>query len=517
MGICDRGSDSSSSPRRTEMRTLLVIVVGVVVIISQDLWSDQGGSQREGIDSTAQMQVDSVVDRVQQIKALFKIIDPEALDRILSKKPTNRQFLEATDRWTDMNAERWSEIQTRLGDCEELHLQGLLGPPYYAEIPDVRWGLLIRYGRPSNQLIAPCACESGIAGCTLWTYTWPPDSINVEGEEISCQSTVSESYPTQIVEDDENSFPQTSTLRPSTSASRFRNTEGGYDVWISAWIPGNQFTRATLESGLLRISCELFDSAKSAPIRKDSTICNLQAVRGILEATVRPNRRFIRAMGYLCLSSLTPGRYFAHLQLAGGEENSGERWIEIRVESDFDISDMLLIKPSLLSGSNTLPGIVRGVQGSLYDDPECVFSSGTRLRLYAELATALPEGSKLRAVVSILKLPDLKERRIGKVSSGIAVAVSDSLDRPFAEREFDSNSRDAVLRSMNEDSQFTKNQILLDKMFESAAEITPIDLSVDLKKNLKGGRYLLTMTVSDPTSQSFYLSTRREIRVVAAK
>ncbi len=451
------------------------------------------------------------------MQAIFKIIDPIYSKKVLEKAPDYSHYRDHVDDWIGDNQVRWKEVKANLDYCDSLLQAGHLGTAIDASIPDVRWELFIMNGPPANELVLPCECRGGSGACTIWTYVWRPTAGGTRGEEASCQSENGEDYPTKIVPADKDGFPLAGPLWPEINCSRFSTENGGADIWFSIWVPGDQFTRTTLDHAQLKMTAELYDSIGASPVCRDSSYVSLQIMRGILQATKREDRHLIMAMGYITFPNVRPGRYKAHLVVSGAPFNDGGRWQEVVIPNEIAISDLLLLEQSAGTGENMHPGIVRGGKGFLYDSPDASYPPGKLLGLYAE-ATLPGNGDwKYEVSVTLLPLPEVSRPNKSLITVGEAIVISDSLDQPFVNGEWQSPQSQEFLDSLVNAQSSSKSIAVFKKTFESKEAATIIQVSPRLSESLRSGQYMLTLTVSDPERQRYFMTSRRIIRVALAR
>jgi hypothetical protein len=451
--------------------------------------------------------------------ALFEIVSPKYAEKGLQKILDYLRFKRRIDDWIKANPDWWNKVKSNLDYCDSLLKVGELGTDIDAEDPDVRWQLFIEYGTPKDQLTLLGKCGQADTACTVWMLTWPSDSAAKRGLEISCRSTLGLSYPNEIMTSDEKDFPIAYPMWPFVNYAKFPCADGTTDLWFSVWVPGDQFTWLTLDKGQLSMQIDLYDSTKTVLIDSGKQIANLQMMRGILETVASQERRFIRAMGYIGFSTLRPGVYNAHLTVLGAQDNDGESWIEVVVPEEKRISDLLLLEQSMTTGDNVLPGIVRGRLANLYDNPECRLSPRAKFGLYLETTLPSGHGKYFEVWVTLLPIPEVSGWKSTSVKTGKPIVVADSLDRPFTNGEWHSSRNQKLLEEMaksESDSKSSKTITLLRKKFDAPEDRVTIQVAPRLKSNLKSGQYLLTVTITDPERQNYFLSARRVIRIAPA-
>ena len=116
--------------------------------------------------------------------------------------------------------------------------------------------------------------------------------------------------------------------------------------------------------------------------------------------------------------------------------------------------------------------------------------------------------------MTLLPIPEVSGRSSTSITFGKTIVVADSLERPFTKGEWQSSRNQKYLEEMAQsDSKSSKTITLLKKKFAASEERVTIQVAPRLKSNLRSGQYLLTVTVSDPERQSYFLSARRVIRI----
>jgi hypothetical protein len=442
------------------------------------------------------------------------------LNKVLEKASDYAQFRERIIDWSKKNPDRWIEISSRLDYCKDLLQRGQLGTDIDISDPDIRWRLFIENGAPENQLTFSGRYNPVDTACKVWTLVWPSASSGQRGLEISCWSRSGQHYPTEIIPGDDNDFPLAFPIWPFVNYSKFPSSDGTIDLWFSVWVPGDQFTRLTLDSGQLSIRIDLYDSSKTVLVASSEELSNLQIIRGILEAVDSQDRGLIRAMGYIGFSQIKPGKYNAHLTILGGPDNEGQNWMQVIVPEDTKISDLLVLEQSMATGDNVLPGILRGSMANLYDNPECRLAPNAKFGLYLETTLPSEHSKRFEAWATLRPIPEVPIWMSASITTGRPIVVADSLGRPFTKGEWQSSRDQKLLEEMASsefDAKSTKIMTLLKKKFDAPKEgAAVVKFAPRLESDLRSGRYLLTVTISDPERQSYFLSARRVIRVISS-
>ncbi len=455
---------------------------------------------------------------VSRMYALFQIVDSKYAKKVLEKASDYSHFRDRVDGWIADHQQHWNEISERLDYCLDLLQRNQLGTDIDDAEPDIRWRLIIEHGVPQGQGVMPGKFSRGDTVTTIWTIIWPSDDTSQRAQEISCWSRSGREYPTEVIPADDEGFPSASPVWPFVNYSRFPNGDGTVDLWFSIWMPGNQFTRPTLDEGQLSIHVDLYDSSKTTRIASGEETCSLQMIRGVLEVVQRRDRRLTRAMGYVGFASVKPGNYNARLTIWGAPYNEGEEWIHVDIPAKENISDLLILEPSIVTGNDILDGITRGESAGLYDNPECRLRAGKECELYLEAMLPDRPVRDFEVLVTLLRVPEIARRRSAMITSGEPVVLADSLDMPFANGEWQSSRNQKVLEEMSAARSQPGSSgtiTLLRTRFDAPEErIATIRVSPELDPDLRSGQYLLTVTVSDPERGSFFLSAKRVIRIV---
>ncbi len=443
---------------------------------------------------------------------VFSMAAPKYFKKSLAAAPDLRRFQERVDDWIRDNADQWAELKARLEYCRQLQAVGALATPVASSQRDVRWDVFLANGPPAQARILPIRDHSCLQ-CSIWTYTWlPVDSLQFP-YEISCKSESEVSYPTEIIIPDREGFLSAYIIEPLVHAAHFPSREGRGELWFSIWVRGNELTRPTLDLAQLTIQVELYDAQRSKLITARSSTCDLQLLRGVLEATERRSRRFIRAMEYIVFPEIAAGSYQAHITVTGAFANEGDCWVDVKIAGQSRISDLLILHSASSSASAESPGIMRSARDGLCNNPEAVFAPGSTLSLYAE--AMLPQGfaGSYEASVTLLPIPAVARSRKSTVELGIAIAVADSLERPLGNRAFHSLPK-YQLDSLMSAGQVPSNSVeVFRRQFDLEESNGVLELNCPLSRKLNTGEYLLTLTVTDPKQQRFFLTTSRLIQI----
>lgn len=444
---------------------------------------------------------------------VFSIFDEKFASKTLAKAPDYVHFRDRVNDWMAADSSTWNLIKTHLDYCNQLRLESKLGTDIDSEDPDIRWIFFLAYGEPSNVLVLPCRCTEGDGACSLWTYTWLPTETDQPGDELSCRSRPNMSFPTTFVPNDDAGFLNACPIWPMVNCSQFPVAGGMADVWFSVWVPGNQFTRPTLDTARLKVEVEIFDSSRTLSVMKGSSNSELQTIRGLLEATNHQDRFRIRAMDYIGFANVRPGSYSAHVTIVGARNNDGDAWLDFEISAVSRTSDLLILKNNAAASDNTGPGIIRGTRSGLYDNPEATFARGEKLNLYVE--SELPRESKgdIEVWATLLPIPEIQRSHKAKVTTGASVVVADSLDNPILSDKWQTPDEQKLLENLARSHSDAKAITLLRKRFDTNGTALQLELAPRLNNDLKTGKYLLTVTISDPKHKSDILTARRIIKV----
>ncbi len=444
---------------------------------------------------------------------LFRIADPQFFKKTLSKAPDLSRFRDCVKAWIKNHESRWTEMRSRLDYCRRLQSTGALATSLTSPQRDVRWDLFLEHGPPVQARVLPLKDRMN-APCSVWTYTWlAPDSAQT-AHASSCKSMPGDAYPSQLITPDRDGFLSALLIEPLVQSSFFPTREGSGELWFSIWVKGDELSRPTLDLARLAIRVELYNQFRSKLIAEQTSFCDLQLLRGVLEASDRASRQYIRAMEYVVFPGVAGGSYQAHVTVCGASANDGDRWLAVDVPGQSRISDLLILHPVPASSHAEQTGIVRSTRGSLYNNPEAVLAPGSSLSLYAEALLPQEYSGSFEVSVTLLAIPAVTRSRKSSIEVGNAIAVADSLNRPLENRAFNSlpqSQLDSLLRATTTFGQVIE---IYRKRFSSDTADNVIEVSCPLSRNLKTSQYLLTLTITDPNQQRFFLPTRRTIQIV---
>lgn len=145
--------------------------------------------------------------------------------------------------------------------------------------------------------------------------------------------------------------------------------------------------------------------------------------------------------------------------------------------------------------------------------PSASSPPGASLDLYLETQLPYENERRFEFVVTLLPIPEVSGRKKSFVEFGEVVAVADSLDQPFEKGEWLTSRGQELLDSLARHRPSSNVITLETKESQGTGDLTVIELSPVLKRNLKSGSYLLAVTVSDPEEQRYFFASHRVIRI----
>lgn len=346
---------------------------------------------------------------VTETYTLFRIIEPKYAKEQLEKNIDYRAFEHRVENeWKPSHFERWNEVTKILDFCR----QERLGTAIDDVDPDSRWELFLRYGKPRYNTPFTILCGGGSDECTSWNFTFDPQQEGEPPPTASCVIRPGMGYPTEILDTEEQSLPVAQPIYPSVTYSRFYDdlANGAVDLWFSIWYSGDQFTRTTVDHAELTTKVELWDSSNTIRIDDDETTHSIDAIRGTLKAMKGDARAKVKVMRYVHFR-VRPGRYKAHVHVIGADNfNEGGGWYKdpIVVPEQSDMSDLLVLAPNLVQGTEVAGCIQRGSELYLCNNPRGRIPKTRSLELYTEFR--LPERSQdIDRVVATVTLRPLRE------------------------------------------------------------------------------------------------------------
>jgi hypothetical protein len=441
---------------------------------------------------------------VTETYTLFRIIEPKYVKEQLQRNVDYAAFKHRVEKeWKPSHPERWNEVAQILDFCR----QERLGTAIDDVEPDSRWELFLRYGKPRYNTLFTILCSGGNDECTSWNFTFDPRKEGEPPPTASCVLRPGMSYPTEILDTEEQSFPAARPIYPSVTYSRFYGdlANGEVDLWFSIWYSGNQFTRATVDHAELTTRIELWDSGKNTLIDEHETTYSFDAVRGVLRAMRGDARAKVRVMRYVHFR-VKPGTYRARVHVIGADKyNEGGGWYEdpIVVPEESDMSDLLVLAQNLVQGTAVARCIQRGNELYLCNNPEGRIPKTGSLDLYTEFR--LPARSQvIDQLVSKVTLRPLREITDPNPKPGDAL-VGPGLVQHFDGQPFlGGRSRQDWERAVKEffedvdDREFKLMEQTID--VDDPEEVQSLNLSTELRematgKRIPAGKYLLTVRI----------------------
>lgn len=423
-----------------------------------------------------------------QTAALVRIVDSSFYFARLRRADSPEEFETLARGLRDDNPEAWAEFDRRFA-----YAKSRCATDIHAHNPDVRWQSFLRLGPPSSEWSIPSECE-GIEGktCISYVYTW-----NDWGREVVCQTDPGGGYPVREVlgtfEDDESRRPVFPIVQPLV----FPNADSTYQLWVSVWIRGSDFTLLSLVDNILRLELTLADGT-GAIAGTDSLLTDLSILRSVL--SVARDKSEVVAMAYLSCDDLPRGRYALALRVIGSGANAGSHRMEIDIPSRYasrGASDLLALAANVPQGTDVLPGIVRGDE-SLYADPIRVYDRGGKIRLYEEIEAPWPPADTTGCILTLTARPVSGEdkRKRGDVLVGPIIDVRDETGRLWNPAESPAN---VPPNGRDPDEEST---ILHEAAYHPTGPRSAIALDVPLA-GLKRGEYWLQCSIQDRAGRFF--------------
>jgi len=423
-----------------------------------------------------------------QTAALVRIVDSSFYFARLRRADSPEEFVKLARGLRDDNPEAWAEFDRRFA-----YAKSRCATDIHAHNPDVRWQSFLRLGPPSSEWSIPSECE-GIEWktCISYVYTW-----NDWGREVVCQTDPGGDYPVREVlgafEDDESRRPVFPIVQPLV----FPNADSTYQLWVSVWIRGSDFTLLSLVDNILRLELTLSDGT-GAIVGTDSLLTDLSILRSVLSVTREKSE--VVAMAYLSCDGLRTGRYALALRVIGSGSNAGSHRMGIDIPSRYAsrrASDLLALTANVPQGTDVLPGIVRGDK-SLYADPIRVYSRGDEIHLYQEIESPWPPADTAGCLLTLTARPfsGKDRRKRGDVLVGPIIDVRDETGRPWSPSErpanVPSNSHEADAETI----------LLHEADYHPTGSRSAIALDVTLS-GMKRGEYWLQSSIQDRAGRFF--------------
>ncbi|GAB4329808.1 MAG: hypothetical protein Kow0074_26330 [Candidatus Zixiibacteriota bacterium] len=384
------------------------------------------GLERDLTLLLAQLQTRQDTIAVAEAAALIRIVDSACYESAVVDSATPSRFLERLDRCREKHARIWPEIERRLE-----YARRRCATAIYEDRPDVRWQLFLLYGPPEAEWSVRSDCvgndQDGV--CETFIYSW-----NNPTRDVTCQSDGDHSYPSRLISGyllvDELNRPVYPIVQPLV----FPRIDGTFDVWLSTWIRGSDFTVMSLVEGITHLSMQI-QSTDRQTICTDGLSADLRMLRSVLAVTRKRERNNVVAMAYLSCEGIDPGEFTLELNVACSDVNRGRHRASLLVPSRFatlDLSDIVLLRSNVPTGRDVLPGMIR--HGKVYyADPLHVYRRGDTLELYQEFLVPALDHRPSEFLVRVSAFPQTRSR--GHHDKAINVSdiidVRDTLGNPW--------------------------------------------------------------------------------------
>ncbi len=424
----NRNGEKAYSVRPLNMKPLSILLITISTVLLTVTLSHADNTYDEHllndlglILKQAQSHDDSIATL--EAAAVMRVVDSSCyLNAVIaSARPSSfrRRIRDCQMKHRDI----WPEIERRI---DYARTQCVTDP--YSQVPDVRWELFIRYGQPTAEWSTPSDCaERGSGDCITYIYSWQHLD-----KQVTCQSDDGYPYPARIIEADMEAGDSRRLVYPIVQPLVFPSPDGTYDVWLSVWIRGGDFTKLSLLDGLTRFELRMKD-AHDRVIGLDSMVADLRLLRSVLAVTT--NKDAVMGMAYLNSPNLIPGRYTTELKIIASRMNQGTHKLDVVVPSRFaaaDLSDPVLVTKHVPKGEEMQPGIVRG-NSNFYANPLRVFRRNDSIDVYHEFLVPQSADGPSEFTITVTAYPKEKSRRRGRdeVAVSSIIYVQDTLGNPW--------------------------------------------------------------------------------------
>jgi hypothetical protein len=439
--------------------------------------------------------------QIREMAAVFRTTEPRFWRDTLSAALNPDIFWACLEEFRQSRPERWDTLMSRLAYCREQQL----GTPIDAEQPDIRWSLFLQYGPPAAEWITPGEYAGNIGEmCTTWVFTWTPTVADTMEKAAGCIAEPGHGYPVHLLAGSDEVALSRGRIYPYVEFWVLPNWgQETHNLWVGTWIPGNQFSRPTLDEGLLQLELRVYErdgKHQKTMVAQKYLSTDLQMLRAAVH--VAAQRRFLRAMGYLeC--ELQPGDYRVVLTVQGARHNDGRVEHDITIPRDPRLSDLLLIRQINAQGVN--PGISRnGV--SLYAVPEKELPQGITVRTRLEFILPPEYDGRYHVCASLHPLARHQLQRTTDVATGPILYIQDENGNPMYGI--------AAPDDMAPDSrQGKKGIILLDEGYHTTDSVVVFELPLEL--TMKPGDYFLRIEIGDTNKKRTLGSRSTLIRITA--
>jgi hypothetical protein len=443
---------------------------------------------------------------VRETYTLFRFMEPKYAKDELRKSADYKAFRRLVENeWKPAHPDRWNEIVEILEYCR----QERFGTAMDDVEPDSRWELFLRYGKPRFNTPFTIFCGGGDDECTSWNFTFEPRRPGESPPTASCLIKPGMSYPTEILETQEQTLPDALPIYPEVTYSRFygESTSEKVELWFSIWYSGDQFTRSTVDVAELTTTVELWDNSRTTLLDQHTSTYGLDALRGPLKALSIDERAKIRVMRYVRFG-VRPGTYKARVYVKGADHyNEGSIWYDdpIVVPELSDMSDLLVLAQNRVQGAAVAECIQRGGEVYLCNRPQVKVSNAGWLDLYTEFR--LPERSQnveeVTATVTIRRLKEIQERDSKQSRAQIGQRYVEHFDgQPFlagqSREDWEETVQDFFGGVDDRETMLLEQTIRIN----DPGAVQRLSMSAELRelstgKEIPSGKYLLTVRIED--------------------
>jgi len=438
--------------------------------------------------------------RMKKMATMFRLTEPEFWRNSLRSTTNLGIFKAYLDHFRSTRPGRWDTLMSRLQYCRSQQL----GTAIDAERPDVRWELFLNHGPPTAELVTPGGCSRYTGEiCSIWIFSWVPSPEDTNGREVACEADPGGGYPVRILAANENAGCVIGRIYPYVDFWVLPNWgQAEHDLWVGAWIPGNQFSQSTLEEGLFRLELLVYErngNRRGRLVAQENLTVDLQIVRATLK--VVKEERSLRAMGYLGCK-LAPGDYRVVLSVFGSRHNNGMVEHDIAVPNNPPLSDLLLIRQ--IDARGVSPGIIRN-NDSLYAVPEKELHRGVNILSRLEFILPPDYNHGYHVCASLHRIKGGSIRRTKDVTTGPILYIQDENGNPLY--GFVGPSE------MSEPSRISAQGItLLDRDYQTSDSIVVFELPLHL--TMPPGQYYLRIEIDDVEQKRTIGSRATLIRII---
>lgn len=433
--------------------------------------------------------------------ALIRIVDSACYESAVKESRTPADFTNRLAECRTRHADIWPEIERRIGYARQR-----CATTMYEADPDVRWQLFLSLGPPTAEWSTPSDCigDGQNSNCQTYIYSWSSPE-----RDVTCQSSKDHDYPTRVIEGILRSDELNRPVYPMVQPLVFPRADSTYDVWLSVWIRGSDFTVMSLMDGITNLDMEIRDRNKNV-IGGDLLAADLRLLRSVLAVTKPRDRDNIVAMAYLSCEHVPPGQYTLELNVLCSDVNRGRHRTDLLIPSRYaapDLSDIALLRPNVPTGENVQPGIVRDTN-MIYADPLHVYTRNDSVYIYQEFLVPQSPRAPKDFLIRVTAFPQTsgKGGRDRAVDVGGIVDVQDTLGNPWG------TVRRASDVPAADNEQPPDARELYSMVLTPAAPRYIFTCTVSTKK-LRRTDYWLQISITDPREERFFRTALTQFTV----